>query len=640
MSALEDRGGVDHDATLEQALQAFGSGDLAAAEALLDRLWADHPASEVAALQGQVLRAAGRWADAVAWFERALAVDPVDARPLIAIGQIQRQQGEVDAAQACFEQVVLQAGLALAFALDQPLRLLELGLAYAELEQPEDAIAALEAALAADPELVEAHRSLATLLHQQGRIGEAAQHQEALVRLEPHAPGPRIERALALQRGGDAEGCLHQLEELLAQGPQAPLLTEAFLFATSVAGERWLQRRREVGELHWQQLRATALPTAGTAAAVAAVQPASARSTLRVGILTAELGNHPVGHFLESVLRHHDRSRLQLELIETQPRWEERNRALRAMAHDALLLPQADMAQRRALIRERGYDVIVETTGFTTASGLPLLVERLAPVQCHYVGFHASTHLPTLDWFIADAALLPPELEPQFSERIWRLPRPWAAYTPPHELPQSASLPADQPLVFGSCNQVAKLGSETLAYWAAALLAVPEARLLVKHRHTADPEVRARITNALGAAGVDPARARFEGWAADWADHMAAYNRIDLALDATPWSSATTAFEALAMGTPLVVIRGHTFAGRMSTAVLEGFGEPDWIADTPEAFAAIARRLTADLPDLRAARPERRQRALAAPLFDGVDLARALTEALEGMAGQASGSCR
>ncbi len=147
--------------------------------------------------------------------------------------------------------------------------------------------------------------------------------------------------------------------------------------------------------------------------------------------------------------------------------------------------------------------------------------------------------------------------------------------------------------------------------------------------------MRERITGALEAAGVDPARVRFEGWAADWADHMAAYNRIDLALDATPWSSATTAFEALAMGTPLVVIRGHTFAGRMSTAVLEGFGEPDWIADTPEAFAAIARRLTADLPALRSGRAERRQRALAGPLFDGVDLAWALTEELEGMASQA-----
>ncbi len=617
---------------LEQALQAFGCGDLARAEALLIRLWQQQPTSAVAALQGQVLRAAGRWADAIAWFERALEADPGDARPRLAIGQIQRQQVDGEAAQSSFEQVVLQAGLALAFGADQPLRLLELGLAYAELEQPDDAIAALQAALASDPALVEAHQTLASLLRKEGQLGEALRHHEALARLQTDPLVAQVDVAQCQQMAGDPEGALTVLEGLLEQAGPDPRITGSFLFVASVAGRRWLQRRCEVADTHWRLLGA------GTAPTPRGGQVATPRRPLRVGILSAELGTHPVGHFLESFLRHHDRTRLQLVLIETQPRWEERNRTLRALAHDSLLLPQADAATRRALIRERGYEVLVETSGFTTASGLPLLAERLAPVQCHYVGFHASTHLPTLDWFIADAALLPPELEPQFSERIWRLPRPWAAYSPPAELPPAISLPASAAPVFGSCNQVAKLGPATLSYWAAALRAVPEAELLVKHRHTADAGVRERITTTLAASGVDPARLRFEGWAPDWAAHMAAYNRIDLALDATPWSSATTAFEALAMGTPLVAIRGATLAGRMSTAVLEGFGEPGWIASDLEGFAAIARELTADLPALRAARGERRRQALAGPLFDGADLARALGEALEGMAGQASGS--
>ncbi|WP_161795871.1 hypothetical protein [Synechococcus sp. GFB01] len=43
-------------------------------------------------LQAQVLRAAGCWSAAITLFERAQEVDPVDARPLTAIGQIQRQQ--------------------------------------------------------------------------------------------------------------------------------------------------------------------------------------------------------------------------------------------------------------------------------------------------------------------------------------------------------------------------------------------------------------------------------------------------------------------------------------------------------------------------------------------------------------------
>ncbi len=611
---------------VESALQAYGHGDLAQAEALLVSLWREQPAAEVAALQGQVLRAAGRWQEAIAWFERALEADPADARPGIAIGQIHRQQGELEVAQACFEQVVLQAGLALAFVPDQPLRLLELGLAYAELEQPDDAIAALEAALTVDPGLAEAHRALATLLNQQGRLSEAALHHEALARLEPADARHRIDLAFCRHLSGEGAACLAQLEALLAEAPGEQCLSDPLLFAASTAGAGWLERRWQTAEAYWQRLGAGS----GGAASVC-LMLAQPNAPLRVGILTAELGTHPVSHFLESFLRHHDRSRLQVELIETQPRWEGRNRELRALAHDALQLPQADVAVRRGLIRERGYQVIVETSGFTTASGLPLLAERLAPVQCHWVGFHASTFLSTLDWFIADAVLLPPELEEQFSERIWRLPRPWAAYTPPQPLPPPQTLPDGAAPVFGSCNQIAKLGPETLACWAAALRAVPKARLLVKHRHTADPQVRRRITTVLEQAGVAAERLRFEGWAPGWASHMDTYNQMDVALDATPWSSATTAFEALAMGTPLVAIRGDTMAGRMSSAVLEGFGEPGWIASDPDTFAQIARELTTDLTALRAARGERQRRALAGPLFDASDLADHLGQALMAM---------
>lgn len=207
---------------LEQALQAFGCGDLARAEALLIRLWQQQPTSAVAALQGQVLRAAGRWADAIAWFERALEADPGDARPRLAIGQIQRQQVDGEAAQSSFEQVVLQAGLALAFGADQPLRLLELGLAYAELEQPDDAIAALQAALASDPALVEAHQTLASLLRKEGQLGEALRHHEALARLQTDPLVAQVDVAQCQQMAGDPEGALTVLEGLLEQAGPDP----------------------------------------------------------------------------------------------------------------------------------------------------------------------------------------------------------------------------------------------------------------------------------------------------------------------------------------------------------------------------------------------------------------------------------
>jgi predicted O-linked N-acetylglucosamine transferase (SPINDLY family) len=619
--------------TLEEALRLFQAGELAPAEFMLNTLWAQQPGtSEVAALQGQVLRAARRWPEAITWFEQSLAADPADPRPLIAIGQLRRLMGDPEAARACFEQVVWQTVFQLAGSPAEARLLADLGLAYIELDADDDAIEALRAALASDPCLLEAYRWLALHLGKLGRMSEVSDVLEALMRLQPAALEPQVDRALAFHRSGLCADALDRLEEILAGSDHNGRADHAFVFVASAAGAALLPRMREVASSHWQRLR---LRQSGPAAPP--LQPLEVPcQPVRVGILTAEIGNHPVSHFLESFLRHHNRQRLQVELIETQERGDERSFALRALAADSLLLPDVSMAEQRQRIRERRYQVIVETSGFTLASGLDLLTERLAPVQCHYVGFHASTFLETIDWFLADSVLIPPELESQFTERIWRLPRPWAAYAPFKPLPAVECFAECDAPVFGSFNQIAKIGPDTLAWWAEALRAVPSARMLIKHRFAVDPAVRQRITAALGSAGIEANRLRFEGWASSWADHMRSYNKVDVALDATPWSSATTAFEALAMGVPLVAIRGATMAGRMSSAALAGVGEPGWIADTPEEFAAIAAGLSANLAALRAGRLERQQRALASPLFDAPDLAHHLGKALLAMAASAA----
>jgi len=120
----------------------------------------------------------------------------------------------------------------------------------------------------------------------------------------------------------------------------------------------------------------------------------------------------------------------------------------------------------------------------------------------------------------------------------------------------------------------------------------------------------------------------------EWNDHVDCYNILDVALDTTPWSSATTGFEALAMGAPLVAIKGGCTAARMSTSLVQGVGRPEWVASTPEEFAAIVAELCFDLPTLRAEKRERQRQAQNSLLFDGPDLAHHLQEALIAMASQ------
>jgi predicted O-linked N-acetylglucosamine transferase (SPINDLY family) len=132
--------------------------------------------------------------------------------------------------------------------------------------------------------------------------------------------------------------------------------------------------------------------------------------------------------------------------------------------------------------------------------------------------------------------------------------------------------------------------------------------------------------------GVEAHRVVFLPPAAEWTDHVDLYNVLDVAMDSTPWSSATTAFEALAMGTPLVAIRGKRMVSRMSSSVVRGLGHPEWTAETPEQFAERVAALCEDLPKLRAKKAERQKQMMDSPLFDGEDLARQVEAALLDMA--------
>jgi predicted O-linked N-acetylglucosamine transferase (SPINDLY family) len=284
------------------------------------------------------------------------------------------------------------------------------------------------------------------------------------------------------------------------------------------------------------------------------------------------------------------------------------------------LLHGMEMGQARDLIRSRQLDILVETSGFTADSAIALLAERCAPVQCHYIGYHATTGLDTIDWFIGDTETVPEAFSSQFVERLWRLPRPWLARRVAPSIPPAISESKDPVAVLGSFNQLAKVRDETLLYWAAALNATPSSRLVVKDRSVADRKSCERILHILTSMGVDAGRISFLRHVGSWEEHMALYNQLDVALDTTPWSSATTGFDAIAMGVPLVAIRGACTSARMSASIVRGLGKPEWIAETPEQFATAVGRLCTDLITMRAAKQDQQKKVLISPLFDGADL--------------------
>jgi len=153
--------------------------------------------------------------------------------------------------------------------------------------------------------------------------------------------------------------------------------------------------------------------------------------------------------------------------------------------------------------------------------------------------------------------------------------------------------------VLGSFCQVSKITEATLEFWGAALRAVPEALLVLKDRGLQDPAVRERLENALASHGVERERIWFIAPVVEWRDHVDHYNILDVALDTTPWSSATTGFEALAMGVPLMAIRGQCMAARMSSSLVKAAGYPEWAIEGSKEIKKVLVELISELKTLR-----------------------------------------
>jgi predicted O-linked N-acetylglucosamine transferase (SPINDLY family) len=123
---------------------------------------------------------------------------------------------------------------------------------------------------------------------------------------------------------------------------------------------------------------------------------------------------------------------------------------------------------------------------------------------------------------------------------------------------------------------------------------VPTARLRLKSaRRYDDPAMREELAGRFAALGVAPERLVFDRGDLGMAAHLSFYGRIDISLDTTPFNGATTTFESLWMGVPVVALAGRTVMSRWAAAVLARIGRPEWTAGDEAGYAERAAELAA-----------------------------------------------
>jgi predicted O-linked N-acetylglucosamine transferase (SPINDLY family) len=144
-------------------------------------------------------------------------------------------------------------------------------------------------------------------------------------------------------------------------------------------------------------------------------------------------------------------------------------------------------------------------------------------------------------------------------------------------------------ITFASLCSQYKINDEVIEAWAMILRQAPEARLLIKNAALGDSTNRAALHERFGRWEIPPTRVLLEGPAKHEA-FLAAYERVDIALDTFPYNGGTTTMEALWQGVPVLTFNGDRWASRQSRSLLLAAGLDDWVM--PDRDAYIARAVT------------------------------------------------
>ena len=278
---------------------------------------------------------------------------------------------------------------------------------------------------------------------------------------------------------------------------------------------------------------------------------------------------------------------------------------------------------RVSTVRSREYDIAIDLSGWTGGNFVAGFLARLAPIQVNYLGYFASSGLPTMDYWIGDKALFPPQMSEWATEQVYRLNRPFIAWKPVHPLPEAdvnVTKHSPGPMRFGSFNHNRKLSDRTLRLWGKVLESVPSSRLTLKASNSTDSDTQRLLRRRMQKQGLDPERV-------DWLDlthgpveHLHQYANIDIALDPLPNGGCTTTCEALWMGVPTITLAGSNYVSRMSTAVLSGVGMFEWIAHSEVEYVRLAIEHASRVLELRNNRQHWRDKLMGSSLGDPLDL--------------------
>lgn len=616
---------------------------------------------------GRALVKLERDAEALVALQRVLAIQPGHHKAMRFLAQLHKRRGNLAESIRLYQKAQQLDPLDATLALD-------LAVVLASAGREEEAMEAMQRALAIAPNLAAAHYTLGNIVRTLKGDAASVPHYARTVELDPDHIRAWISLGLTHDKSHPQQAARYYREALARDPDNLPALygllrIEQRYCDFDSTKQTTAQLRDALGRGAWRNVNwqtAANLVYESLFAplplqAIHALQDHIARTLerevraqgalpptpppspatdrrLRIGYLSPSFGNHPVGQVTLSLFPAHNRQRFEVHAFSTRPGGADGSEEARIHREGFEVFHEiGDKTSREAAeyIRSQGIDILIDLDGYMDTTSPPILAFRPAALQAFWLGHAGGLGLPCVDYLIADSVVIPPGEESIYREAIARLPgiyhcadrHPIADTCPPRSefrLPENA-------VVYCVFNNPDKINRQVFDCWMRILRQVEGSVLWFSSFRQKRDFLIATLRRYAEQQGVDPQRLILSERVPDKAGHLARIGHADLMLDTLTLNASTTALDSLWTGVPLLAVRGDRFSNRISNSMLHAVGLDDLVC----ADLAEYERRAIELGLNPAVRGEYRRRLWenreTTPLFDIEHFVRNLESAYEAM---------
>jgi len=344
---------------------------------------------------------------------------------------------------------------------------------------------------------------------------------------------------------------------------------------------------------------------------------------LKIGFISGDFHDHPVGHFLEGWLSKFKSDFIELYAYSVGYKTTELTKRIKPFFDDFFEVSRLSDEKLANKIFKDNINILIDLSGHTGSNRLPIFLYKPAPVQITWLGYFASTGLKEIDYIIADNDLIPTENKNHFVEKVWNFPNSRWCFTSPGEIKILEPPCINNGYVtFGCFSNMTKINDEVLNLWLEIITKNQNSKILFKSKQLKDDQFAAKFKKRLSKIGYKDVRYEFDSFDKDRSSYLFSYNKVDIILDTFPFTGGTTSMECLWMGVPFVTLSGRSMLERQGVGILNSCNLNKLIAKNKKEYILIANKIANDKDYLAKLRKNLRNQIRDMPIYNSNEFAK------------------